>query len=145
MEYIMRHDWPGNVRELLNIIIYALSLAEGNTIKPEHLPPDLVDGGGFEVKKEIRELKDALALSPQFTECLQILRQLKRIRLDKTTAGRKKLAESCRNEGIMLTEEKIRARLKKMAQLGLVALGTTRQGCTITQKGLEFLACCQTE
>lgn len=37
MEVITAHSWPGNIRELSNAIERAVVLAEGSSIKPEHL------------------------------------------------------------------------------------------------------------
>ncbi|HVK82015.1 MAG TPA: sigma-54 dependent transcriptional regulator [Verrucomicrobiae bacterium] len=37
---IERRRWPGNVRELRNAIEHALILSRGETIRPEHLPPE---------------------------------------------------------------------------------------------------------
>ncbi len=39
----MNYPWPGNVREMENAIEYALHLTdEGNPIRPEQLPPNLL-------------------------------------------------------------------------------------------------------
>jgi DNA-binding NtrC family response regulator len=35
------YDWPGNVRELQNIIERAVLIADGDTIRPEHIPEGL--------------------------------------------------------------------------------------------------------
>ncbi len=43
-----RYSWPGNVRELKNVLSYAMSLAEGNTITPDDLPPALVMGAALQ-------------------------------------------------------------------------------------------------
>ena len=41
---LMAYPWPGNVRELENVIEYALHLTdEGNPIRPEQLPPKLLN------------------------------------------------------------------------------------------------------
>ena len=37
------YDWPGNVRELVHCMEYALNMARGNAILPEHLPSSLCD------------------------------------------------------------------------------------------------------
>ena len=42
LEILSHYPWPGNIRELKNVIERALSLADGNRIHPEHLPPELV-------------------------------------------------------------------------------------------------------
>jgi two-component system, NtrC family, response regulator HydG len=39
------HPWPGNVRELGNVIEYAVTLCDGDTIEPDHLPPTLFGAG----------------------------------------------------------------------------------------------------
>ncbi len=38
MESLYGHDWPGNIRELGNCIEFAVLLAEGDQLMPEHLP-----------------------------------------------------------------------------------------------------------
>ncbi len=37
------HDWPGNVRELANMVERAVNMNSGGLIRPEHLPPYLVE------------------------------------------------------------------------------------------------------
>jgi two-component system response regulator HydG len=41
---MMQYDWHGNVRELQNVIQRAVLLSTGQTIEPEHLPKELVEG-----------------------------------------------------------------------------------------------------
>jgi transcriptional regulator of acetoin/glycerol metabolism len=41
MKIIMRHRWPGNIRELEHAIEHAFVLVKGDSIRPEHLPPEL--------------------------------------------------------------------------------------------------------
>ena len=41
MESLKAYPWPGNVRELKNVIARAVSLAEGDTLSPEHLPNEI--------------------------------------------------------------------------------------------------------
>ena len=46
---LVRYPWPGNVRELENVIERAVVLAEGTSVDPMHLPPEIAastDGGG---------------------------------------------------------------------------------------------------
>jgi DNA-binding NtrC family response regulator len=38
---LLGHSWPGNVRELENVIERAVVIAEGDSIEPRHLPPEL--------------------------------------------------------------------------------------------------------
>jgi DNA-binding NtrC family response regulator len=44
LECMMQYDWHGNVRELQNVIQRAVLLSTGQTIEPEHLPKELVEG-----------------------------------------------------------------------------------------------------
>ena len=41
---LQKADWPGNVRQLENVIECAVTFAEGDEIRPEHLTPDFVEG-----------------------------------------------------------------------------------------------------
>jgi len=43
MELLLNHEWPGNIRELENTIEHAFVLCRDETIRPEHLPIDLVE------------------------------------------------------------------------------------------------------
>lgn len=38
LEILNNYSWPGNVRQLENAVVYALNLAHGKEIMPEHLP-----------------------------------------------------------------------------------------------------------
>ncbi len=40
-EVLRAYAWPGNVRELGNVMEYAVTLCDGDTIEPPHLPPNL--------------------------------------------------------------------------------------------------------
>jgi transcriptional regulator with GAF, ATPase, and Fis domain len=41
LDALCAHDWPGNVRELANALEYALVHADGTTVLPHHLPPEV--------------------------------------------------------------------------------------------------------
>ncbi len=45
LEMLCTYAWPGNVRELRNLLERAMVLAGGGTLRPEHLPGELRDGG----------------------------------------------------------------------------------------------------
>lgn len=44
LKALMAYKWPGNVRELEHVIEYALSMAEGDTIKITDLPEEFIRG-----------------------------------------------------------------------------------------------------
>ena len=35
-----QHPWPGNLRQVSSVLQVALAMAEGQAIRPEHLPDD---------------------------------------------------------------------------------------------------------
>jgi transcriptional regulator with GAF, ATPase, and Fis domain len=43
---LLSYEWPGNVRELENALEFASTVAQGQTLQPEDLPPELVERGG---------------------------------------------------------------------------------------------------
>ncbi|MFN7965309.1 MAG: sigma-54 dependent transcriptional regulator [Acidobacteriota bacterium] len=48
MSMLEAYRWPGNVRELQNAVRRALVLSGGETIRPEHLPPNVQNGSQSE-------------------------------------------------------------------------------------------------
>jgi transcriptional regulator with GAF, ATPase, and Fis domain len=44
---LLGYHWPGNVRELENALEYAVTVAAGQTLQPEDLPPELLAGTGL--------------------------------------------------------------------------------------------------
>ena len=48
---LRKSEWPGNVRQLANVIECAITFAEDDEIRPEHLPPDFVES--FALAKSI--------------------------------------------------------------------------------------------
>lgn len=60
MKILENYGWPGNVRELENVVERVVVMAEGDTVKQEHLPANIQKGGvcsGPEIPKDARELK----------------------------------------------------------------------------------------
>src|SRR5512133_4143489 len=41
---LLSYGWPGNVRELENALEYAATVARGQTLQPEDLPPEVLAG-----------------------------------------------------------------------------------------------------
>ncbi len=42
---LLAYRWPGNVRELENALEYAVTVAQGQTLQPEDLPPEVTGAG----------------------------------------------------------------------------------------------------
>jgi NtrC-family two-component system response regulator AlgB len=43
---LVAYSWPGNIRELRHVLERAVLLCPGRTIRPDHLPPRLLDSPG---------------------------------------------------------------------------------------------------
>jgi DNA-binding NtrC family response regulator len=41
---LLSYDWPGNVRELENALEFAATVCQGQTLQPEDLPPEVLEG-----------------------------------------------------------------------------------------------------
>jgi transcriptional regulator with GAF, ATPase, and Fis domain len=41
---LLTHTWPGNVRELENALEFAATVCQGQTLQPEDLPPEILEG-----------------------------------------------------------------------------------------------------
>jgi two-component system response regulator HydG len=72
LSLLANHDWPGNVRELRNVIERAVVIAEGDTLRAEHLPeqwrtrsgeePHLEPGRELTLEqREARQIAEVLA------------------------------------------------------------------------------------
>ncbi|MEZ6189149.1 MAG: helix-turn-helix domain-containing protein [Planctomycetota bacterium] len=62
----MAYDWPGNVRELHNVIQRAVTLAQGDTLRTEHLllstrrrvpHVELIPPSGVDLERELAEVE----------------------------------------------------------------------------------------
>ncbi len=80
------HDWPGNVRQLANALEYALVHADGATILPEHLPPEiqsqpraerLPDGGARRESVPLRRYyRPASGTDDEMATILRVLKEV---------------------------------------------------------------------
>jgi len=58
---LVEYRWPGNVRELHNVLHFALTMSQGQTIEPSHFPPAI--GAGSKERFAVRHRK--CKLKPQ--------------------------------------------------------------------------------
>ncbi len=54
LDILLEHEWPGNVRELINTVEYAFVLCQEGTIRPDHLPGQLLQKPAAMVKTNSR-------------------------------------------------------------------------------------------
>jgi transcriptional regulator with GAF, ATPase, and Fis domain len=48
MRLLSRYEWRGNIREMQNVIERSVLMSDGETLLPDHLPPDIQDLGNSE-------------------------------------------------------------------------------------------------
>ncbi len=97
---LLAHNWPGNVRELENAMDWSVLLAEGDEIRPEHLPPRITGESSHrnrttavQAQRPRREtaLPDYVASQPQTLEGQE--RQLILDALEQAEGNRTRAAE----------------------------------------------------
>ena len=62
LDLLMQYEWPGNVRELENVVKRSVTLADGDLLQPEDLPPEVAgrpDGPSAEGEEGDPSFKDA--------------------------------------------------------------------------------------
>ncbi len=55
LEYLMKYPWPGNVRELKSAFEYAFVACRAQLIRPEHLPPNIIQSEKFQKASSLPE------------------------------------------------------------------------------------------
>lgn len=133
MELLMRHEWRGNIRELKNVMDYAVTVSEGPMIQLQDLPQRLT-----KLLDESAQT-DTFADGQRNEQDMEILRSLYPYYIANKPVGRYQLARSPVLRALGWTESALRNKLKQLEQQGLVSSGTTRQGTTLTEKGLRLL------
>jgi len=64
LEVLVGYAWPGNVRQLQNAIQFALIKCRGKSVKPEHLPPEIVKAAESPEEKPERQVKQEKPAGP---------------------------------------------------------------------------------
>lgn len=140
-KFLNDYTWPGNVRELYNIADYFHYASHGREridIKdiPAYLYKQLQE-------KDIGTKPEPAVCNHQIIGCEReksnmsaVLRAF--IVLGYENLGRNKLLTEIKKNDPIMTEHKLKNLLKKLNNLGLIRTGNTKQGSSITQKGIEF-------
>ena len=141
---LMAHDWPGNVRELINIAEYVFFTSKTcPEILPEHLPdtmgtavipPETVDRSPEDFM-HIEQVFFENGLPPDLTFRLLDLIRESRGKL----CGRSSLRRKLLYAQFPVSEGKIKKALTLFREAGLVLVGKTKQGTSITPRGRAFL------
>jgi sigma-54 dependent transcriptional regulator, acetoin dehydrogenase operon transcriptional activator AcoR len=136
-QLLLDHDWTGNVRELENVIEYISNVSQGSIITVLDLPEDF--------KTDVIDLATDSATDSIFDlfnveDVKFILDTIYYAKQQNITLGRNKLSQMAMEQGKNLSEGKIRTRLSKMSDYGLIISGKTKQGILITNKGEALLS-----
>ena len=118
----MEYCWPGNGKEIENLCKYFYCVKSDRKLTERDLPPYILS--------QIRENEEHL--SPLERQVLIALSQ-------NPKKGRAALLRIVREQGVDVTEGKIRRLLQDLSDRGLVRTNRTKGGCEITGKGETFL------
>ncbi|MCX7950742.1 MAG: sigma 54-interacting transcriptional regulator [Clostridiales bacterium] len=121
---LLSYNWPGNIRELENTVEYILAIIEESTIKPHHLPDDILSN------KKTCSLDDV---------DIFILNTIKEFNIKNTTIGRKKLSELSFKTGYNLSEQQMRGKLNTLVENGYIEIHKGKVGVKLTSKGLNLI------
>ena len=121
-EFLMGYCWPGNGKEIENLCKYFYCVKSDRKLTERDLPPYILS--------QIRENEEHL--SPLERQVLIALSQ-------NPKTGRAALLRIVREQGVDVTEGKIRRLLQDLSDRGLVRTNRTKGGCEITGRGETFL------
>ncbi len=149
----LHYDWPGNIRELQNVIKYLCSVVEpGNPASIEALPPYLLRKLNAPRPVETRQVPqefDAAKVMPAILGDMQkpdtrrvVLALLSEISHHSALfkgVGYSRLYHKIRAHTPGVSEYYIKKWLKSLKDMGYVETGRTKQGTSITDKGVILL------
>ncbi len=116
--YLKRYDWPGNIKEVNNLCSYFSCLYKREPLQLNDLP-------GY-ILNQIRSRETRLELTDK--KILSLIAASPRI-------GRAAIQSRLAEEGISLSEGKIRTILQRLAEGGYIKVHRTRGGCEVTELG----------
>jgi transcriptional regulator with PAS, ATPase and Fis domain len=139
---IMNYDWPGNVRELKNMIDFVALQRNKPLIELEDLPYDMQCKAPENLSLSNQDISSILLRLQSLGDLSLIKDILNTFKKNSSTIGkigRNRMQKELENNGIALSDGKIRTIMDHMGILGLVSTGKTKQGTVISQKGEQIL------
>ena len=151
-DYLLGYDWPGNTRELRTTAEYINMLADMSE-SGKHSETDISNMLRFFLESNLPLPNQEAApcdLSIQKRgkeeekeyvgeDLLLILRAISDLERQSIIAGRGSLSRMPRLQDAGLTETKLKIRLKRLESMGLLTVGSTKQGVTLTNRGIRIL------
>ncbi|MBG9911189.1 Fis family transcriptional regulator [Bacillus xiamenensis] len=135
-EFLQQYPFEGNVQELKNMVHYAASVLEGQTVFLHHLPPFVLLPQHTASKGKKEEHQLTLMEKQEFVFLLEAIKSLNE---KGETASRRILSELSKQGDIPLTPQQVRSRLDDLEKKAYVTKGKGRAGTKITLEGLSFL------
>ena len=74
MKLLLEYHWPGNVRELENAIERAVIMTDQDTLAPQDLPKDLMEGVSEMIKRGVKDRKSLDAIKAEYIK--EILKEV---------------------------------------------------------------------
>ena len=122
IDFLTRYDWQGNIRELRSCVEYMAAVAVEGKATLEDLP--------MYIKARLRQRKACIEIN-RGTDLERVILTL----LGQGPMGRDSLLRMLSNEGIDVTEYRLRVVLKGLEQRGLITISQGRRGCALTSLG----------
>jgi transcriptional regulator with PAS, ATPase and Fis domain len=134
LKILYKYQWPGNIRELKNMIMYILSVKEGNYITLRDIP-----NKGFFEQYLYDDVQKEEAMTDLDNELKSILQIVHKLNISGITAGRDIIEKQSSGTEFELTRYQIRNRLDRLERMGLIKKKKGRHGTIITEKGIQDL------
>lgn len=145
INWFINYKWPGNVRELKNTIEFLVATVQNRKAYPSDLPLDMDMSLGNEEKIEEKFFvsNDLLPININGMSLLEediiILKIISDYNECGINLGRRRIKELVEKRGSLLSEEKIRSRLKVLEKKELINISIGRKGSAITEQGRRLL------
>lgn len=124
---LQQHTWAGNFRELHNVMTYAHYAADGrDMITAADFPAYLSQHAPDALPR------DVLASSPYAFDVLSVF-----VENAPAPVGRRSVVADLERRGCHVSEALCKRILSDLVRMGFLQAGTTRQGTSITEKGLR--------
>ncbi|SKC76181.1 sigma-54 interaction domain-containing protein [Maledivibacter halophilus] len=145
LDILTKYSWPGNVRELVNLMYYLDSIVDNQYVVANDLPENFIqevyEGENIKTKDNciFGTIDTDLLPANRINEYIKILKVLKDANDLGIIIGRNKISRILKKNQFYLSSEQVRGRIKDMEKAGLIEIGNTKQGSTISKKGKMFL------
>ncbi|MEA4987665.1 MAG: sigma 54-interacting transcriptional regulator [Anaerovorax sp.] len=134
ISFLLHYEWKGNIRELKNCVDYAANISDGHVMM-KHLP-DYIHTNYDSCFSKKNTMQDQIYQwnSHDKTIIINVLSLIKN-----NNIGRRVILSSLIENGITISEYKLRILLKQLSIQNYVYFGKGRKGCTITKDGENLL------